>query len=60
VDIAPKSIETTRKSVIKPAEESKIDEETAVSAMVSGVVIASAAVAITNDLPKDQPSLVEQ
>jgi hypothetical protein len=59
LDIPSKSIEATRKSVIKPAEEAKIDEETAVTAMVSGVVIASAAVVITNELPTAQPSLVK-
>ena len=59
LDIPQKSIDITRKSVIKPTEETKIDEESAAAAMVSGVVIASAAVVITNELPSAQPNLVE-
>jgi hypothetical protein len=61
LDIAPKSTEAKRKSVIiKPAEETKIDEETAaVAAVATGIVVASAAaVVITNELPTAQPSLV--
>ena len=57
LDIDTKSIDETKESVIKPTEEAKIDEESAVAATVSGVVIASAAVAITNELPTAQPSL---
>ena len=59
LDIAPKSTEAKR--IIKPAEESKIDEETAaVAAVASGIVVASAAVVITNGLSTTvQPSVVE-
>ena len=60
LDIAPKSTEAKKKSVVKPAEEPKIDEETAaVAAVATGIVVASAAVVITNELPTAQPSLVE-
>ena len=60
LDIAPKSTEAKKKSVVKPAEEPKIDEETAaVAAVATGIVVASAAVVITNELPTSQPSLVE-
>ena len=59
LDIPSKSVEATRKPVITP-EEAKINEETAVPAVVSGVVMASAAVVITNELPTSQPSLVEE
>ena len=58
LDVAPKSTtEGKKKSVIKPAEEAKIDQETAgVAAVATGIVVASAAVVITNEV---QPSLVE-
>ena len=44
----------------KPAEEAKIDEETAgVAAVATSIAVASAAVVMTNELSTAQPSLVE-
>ena len=61
LDVPSKS--TERKSVVKPAEEAKIDEETTtttVAAVATGIVVASAAVVITSELPTPaQPNLVE-
>ena len=53
LDTVQKFTETSRKSLIKPAEEFTINEEAtaAVAAVAAGVVVASAAV-ITNGLPK--------
>jgi hypothetical protein len=53
---------TPAAEAIKPAEEAKIDEETAgVAAVATGIVVASAAaVVIANELPTAQPSLVEE
>ena len=45
--------------IIKPAEEAKVDGETAAVAVATGIAVASAAVVITNELPTDRPSLVE-
>ena len=61
LDVAPKSAEVTRKSVVvKPAEEAKIDEEITsgvAAGVATGIVVASAAVVITNTAA--QPNLVE-
>ena len=61
LDIGPKSTEAKSMSVIiKPAKEANIDEETVgVAAVAAGIVVASAAVVITNELPTAQPNLVE-
>ena len=61
LDIGPKSTEAKSMSVIiKPAKEANIDEETVgVAAVAVGIVVASAAVVITNGLPTAQPNLVE-
>ena len=61
---APKSTEAKKKTVIvKPAEEAKIDEETSggvtAAGVATGIVVASAAVVITNGLPTAQPNVVE-
>ena len=61
---APKSAEAKKKTVVvKPAEEAKIDEETSggvtAAGVATGIVVASAAVVITNGLPTAQPNIVE-
>ena len=57
LDVAPKSNETTKKSITKFTEEAKIDEETAAVSVVTAGVVASAAVMMTHELSADQPSL---
>ena len=54
LDVPRKPTEATKKSVIEPVEETKIDKETAaVAAVASGIVVASTAAVITHGLPVD-------
>ena len=60
LDVAQKSLEVTRQSIIKPAEEAKIDKETsAVAAVATSIVGASVATVIANELPTDRLSPVK-